>query len=581
MADVNANEAIKAPKVAEAMAEKLQNLVNGSSELPWNQDYAGKENGVNLPLPVLGRNGTPLRGIPALYLSTVLELRGIDDPRFYTFDMLKSMSEQLAAENEKLPAKEQKHYLYGVKKGAKSYEVQLAAIGDKHIGKDGAAVPISSAEKNVHTFYVNLFSAADIVKRELAPSKEKEGRYTVLSETPLEASNKPVRKTHLSLEEYKAHNVALAEWLSQTGDVERFYSAAFDIVKAQKERREAKRQAKFERTNPQNYKYFLPKPFEDMDFSSDEMKELLSRDIIVHRDEPENGGFGAIYTKEKIPYDIANNLNLKRDEFQASRNTLVVEVYRVSDNAEANFKESPALAAVENTAFNFNATFEPVYSGSFNRELFNFNKLYAKIELQPCDIVRMNDKMFYVDDNKTFKSIAIKKVSVPLALASEQTVPVELDSIVPVESKELSSFVENFKNEIGEANYSKYCDRFQKILVEGRGGNDYNHYAKFINEQALCFGLNKSVHNQDGWEAADMLYTCLEYAQNPQKTISDIQTEIHFNSPGAVISDNKNYARDVVENAFSKYPAIKEAIEKRTRETAIERTAEPEMEFAR
>lgn len=548
MADVKTNK--EKLSLNQEMASRLEDLVNSCPELPWNQDYTDKEKGITLPIPVFGKNATPLRGIPALYLSTVMQLRGIEDPRFYMQEMLDKLNKSAYEENKKLPQEQQKNIKYGVKKGARSYLIKLATIVDKHY-VNGKLVPIPSNEQQVAYSYVRLFSAADIVKRELVPAAEK-GKYTVVNEVPLEPTSDHIKSVHYSLEEYKKHNDQLKEWLKNTGDEKLFISGAFDIVNDEKSAREQKRNEKFEKTNPNNFKYILPQSFSAWK-QTGVPQEIV--DKIVVADEKNN----AIFLKEKLSNEVIKEFNLTPDYYHRSNNILAVDVYSVKDNAE-NVKPGIPLITAETLDMNFDSDYEKRYTGSFNRQLFTPNKLQKKCEVKTGDIVKMNDKVFYIDDNKTFKSIEIVHSS-----------SANKDKIQPIEAAALKEHVEDFKKKVGTENYEEYKNKLQKLIVNGRSHND--NYAEWMNDASFVYGLNKSCYNLEGWEKADRAFAIIELVKNPETTLSDIEKTINFNSPGKAISDSKNYARDIMDSVVN-HEAVKLALSARS--AAAEKDMEAE-----
>lgn len=546
----------------EEMASKLKTLVKNSKELPWNQDYSGKENGVNLAIPVMGNKGTAFRGIPGLYLSTVMQLRGLEDPRFFSQNMLKSMNDALSKENKKLPADQRKNFFYGVKKGAKSYLVKMSVIVDKHIDKNGKEIPISAGEKTQQYVYVRYYSAADIVKREYQPTTERGAKPPIISTSPMGmAADMPVKKVHYELEEYKKHNNQLKGWLETVNDVKKFMDGAFEIVKAEKADREEKRRLRYEKTNPSNFKYYTTQPIQDLQVTKE-----LSGPIVIMAENNINGK-GVIYTKERLPYDIVQKYGLVQDQYHQSKNTLAVEVFSVNKDSSESMKAGMPLIAAENVAFYFDQDYKSKGTCNFNRYLFTPNKLPDKFDLETGDIVKMNDKMFYVDDNKTLKSITLEATNIPNTVR-----------IAPIEKAELKAAVESCKQALGKERYIEYTDKLQKLLVEGRNDTPYTHYAHHIKSRTYVYGLNKSSLNPEGWMKADIDYAKNEIFNNPSKEFSDIEKEIYYNSPGSVVADEKNYTRQVIDKTIN-LPEVKSLLA--ARQIAAEKTAEPEVAMER
>uniref|UniRef100_UPI002FDAD71C YodL domain-containing protein n=1 Tax=Mitsuokella jalaludinii TaxID=187979 RepID=UPI002FDAD71C len=196
------------------------------------------------------------------------------------------------------------------------------------------------------------------------------------------------------------------------------------------------------------------------------------------------------------------------------------------------------------------------------------DQMYDKLQgadmpkLSISDIIRVNDRCFYVDD------VGFQEVTIhPLK---------DKQFLLPIASSEVESIKQAQKESVGAEKFEAYQKRFQKVFLEGAQataetciGNPVKQYSRFIYNSSIERGLS-SIRpcDQKAWQEADRTFirdSCVNALGEPS-AIAAAARVVQANSPYAAVSDDRNYGTTLGTD-FMKSPEYR-AIREENREIA-------------
>ena len=312
------------------------------------------------------------------------------------------------------------------------------------------------------------------------------------------------------------------------------------------------------------FKYYLKRPAEPG--SVPKGAELV--------DAEDKGGLcGAIYYSRPLNKDEMKEFELKLDKFYESEQFHRIAIFQTDEPWKFQELSKALLEAKENnTPIDFKKyhlkyiddvpAFEDGQAVSIEHLLdntylkFNAPDRPASMSMRSVsmgDILRVDDNNYWVDS---------------IGFTPLQIMPVkDMQIVKPALTTDMEKVISEQKSAVGEEKFEDYQKRFHKAFYDGakRHKEDYvpttiDQYEQYLYNHAIEHGLS-SIRpcDQKAWEKADtaFLTKVAEESRQDARQMQNATVTVQQNSPYAAISDNHNYAMNLMHNVMKSEPYLK------------------------
>ena len=288
----------------------------------------------------------------------------------------------------------------------------------------------------------------------------------------------------------------------------------------------------------------------------------------IQLDEQDRGGrYGAIYYDHPLTPEEIKQYELNPDLYYQAQQQVHITVYQAAKDApwrNASLQEAAGKAAdfSQYTAVHHETRKADVGVTELLDQMYDKLQGASVPKLGISDIIRVNDRCFYVDD------VGFQEVTIhPLK---------DKQFLLPIASREVESIKQAQKESVGAEKFEAYQKRFQKVFLEGAQataetciGNPVKQYSRFIYNSSIERGLS-SIRpcDQKAWQEADQTFirdSCVNALGEPS-AIAAAARVVQANSPYAAVSDDRNYGTTLGTD-FMKSPEYR-AIREENREIA-------------
>lgn len=548
-----------------------------SGKLPWQQGW-DKNVGAALVCPINGKSRHRYSRINSVYLSFILAEKESSDPRFFTMAMLNSQNrifrERVAALKEQdAPVNPELEWQYGVKKGAKSVLIQMSwkQTTDKH------GNPLPEDEQYWAKRFCNVFHASDCVRREYLrdtdgnPILDAEGKCTY-KDHPLKPYV-PKERGYTHEEQYE-----IAEGiLKASGAVIQHDVPALDntlpIPVTDTSALTLPPEA-LARGTARFYKYLLTERPADAGAIPKEHLYLVDSDDTAAR-------YGAAYYEKQLPASVAAAYEMTPDYNYFANKSMHVTIYQ---RREAGASTSPLPYLNRD----YEITAQENYVRTNMMRDHGLDQIVAHFSVHPPqegrflaegDLIETDGRVFRIAD---------------VGFREQQLNAHKGDFVLtPLEDERVQQLRTAAQESVGEDTYRLYCDKIRETFYRAAQtdeslrahpgifvGTDVSEererisidkeYAQGFRERVYRNGLSSyTPTDEKGWQKADTEFAAAEIKASLEDNAdsylkldsiyTSIADAIQRNSPYAVISQDRSYGKQIVQNA-ERVPEIKQLL---------------------
>jgi len=548
-----------------------------SGKLPWQQGW-DKNVGAALVCPINGKSRHRYSRINSVYLSFILAEKESSDPRFFTMAMLNSQNrifrERVAALKEQdAPVNPELEWQYGVKKGAKSVLIQMSwkQTTDKH------GNPLPEDEQYWAKRFCNVFHASDCVRREYLrdtdgnPILDAEGKCTY-KDHPLKPYV-PKERGYTHEEQYE-----IAEGiLKASGAVIQHDVPALDntlpIPVTDTSALTLPPEA-LARGTARFYKYLLTERPADAGAIPKEHLYLVDPDDTAAR-------YGAAYYEKQLPASVAAAYEMTPDYNYFANKSMHVTIYQ---RREAGASTSPLPYLNRD----YEITAQENYVRTNMMRDHGLDQIVAHFSVHPPqegrflaegDLIETDGRVFRIAD---------------VGFREQQLNAHKGDFVLtPLEDERVQQLRTAAQESVGEDTYRLYCDKIRETFYRAAQtdetlrahpgifvGTDVSEererisidkeYAQGFRERVYRNGLSSyTPTDEKGWQKADTEFAAAAIKASLEddadaylaldSTRRCITDAIQRNSPYAVISQDRSYGKQIVQNA-EREPEIKQLL---------------------
>lgn len=548
-----------------------------SGKLPWQQGW-DKNVGAALVCPINGKSRHRYSRINSVYLSFILAEKESSDPRFFTMAMLNSQNrifrERVAALKEQdAPVNPELEWQYGVKKGAKSVLIQMSwkQTTDKH------GNPLPEDEQYWAKRFCNVFHASDCVRREYLrdtdgnPILDAEGKCTY-KDHPLKPYV-PKERGYTHEEQYE-----IAEGiLKASGAVIQHDVPALDntlpIPVTDTSALTLPPEA-LARGTARFYKYLLTERPADAGAIPKEHLYLVDSDDTAAR-------YGAAYYEKQLPASVAAAYEMTPDYNYFANKSMHVTIYQ---RREAGASTSPLPYLNRD----YEITAQENYVRTNMMRDHGLDQIVAHFSVHPPqegrflaegDLIETDGRVFRIAD---------------VGFREQQLNAHKGDFVLtPLEDERVQQLRTAAQESVGEDTYRLYCDKIRETFYRAAQtdeslrahpgifvGTDVSEererisidkeYAQGFRERVYRNGLSSyTPTDEKGWQKADTEFAAAAIKASLEddadaylaldSTRRCITDAIQRNSPYAVISQDRSYGKQIVQNA-EREPEIKQLL---------------------
>lgn len=282
----------------------------------------------------------------------------------------------------------------------------------------------------------------------------------------------------------------------------------------------------------------------------------------IRLDEQDRGGrYGAIYYDHPLTPEEIKQYELNPDLYYQAQQQVHITIYQAAKDApwrNASLQEAAGKAAdlSQYTAVHHETRKADVGVTELLDQMYDKLQGASVPKIGISDIIRVNDRCFYVDD------VGFQEVTIhPLK---------DKQFLLPIASSEVESIKQAQKESVGAEKFEAYQKRFQKVFLEGAQataetciGNPVKQYSRFIYNSSIERGLS-SIRpcDQKAWQEADRTFirdSCVNALGEPS-AIAAAARVVQANSPYAAVSDDRNYGTTLGTDLMKspEYRAIRE-----------------------
>ena len=564
------------PDLYEATTQKIVELME-SGKLPWQQGW-DKNVGAALVCPINGKSRHRYSRINSVYLSFIMAEKESSDPRFFTMAMLNSQNrifrERVAALKEQGdPVNPELEWQYGVKKGAKSVLIQMS--WKQTIDKHGNSLP--EDEQYWAKRFCNVFHASDCVRREYLrdtdgnPILDADGKRTY-KDHPLKPYV-PKERGYTHEEQYE-----IAEGiLKASGAVIQHDVPALDntlpIPVTDTSALTLPPEA-LARGTARFYKYLLTERPADAGAIPKEHLYLVDSDDTAAR-------YGAAYYEKQLPASVAAAYEMTPDYNYFANKSMHVIIYQ---RREADTSTSPLPYL--NRDYEITAQANYVRTNMMHNH--GLDQIAAHFSVHPPqegrflaegDLIETDGRVFRITD---------------VGFREQQLNAHKGDFVLtPLEDERVQQLRTAAQESVGEDTYRLYCDKIRETFYRAAQtdeslrahpgifvGTDVSEererisidkeYAQGFRERVYRNGLSSyTPTDEKGWQKADTEFAAAAIKASLEddadaylaldSTRRCIADAIQRNSPYAVISQDRSYGKQIVQNA-ERSPEIKQLL---------------------
>ena len=548
-----------------------------SGKLPWQQGW-DKNVGAALVCPINGKSRHRYSRINSVYLSFIMAEKESSDPRFFTMAMLNSQNrifrERVAALKEQdAPVNPELEWQYGVKKGAKSVLIQMSwkQTTDKH------GNPLPEDEQYWAKRFCNVFHASDCVRREYLrdtdgnPILDAEGKCTY-KDHPLKPYV-PKERGYTHEEQYE-----IAEGiLKASGAVIQHDVPALDntlpIPVTDTSALTLPPEA-LARGTARFYKYLLTERPADAGAIPKEHLYLVDSDDTAAR-------YGAAYYEKQLPASVAAAYEMTPDYNYFANKSMHVTIYQ---RREAGASTSPLPYLNRD----YEITAQENYVRTNMMRDHGLDQIVAHFSVHPPqegrflaegDLIETDGRVFRIAD---------------VGFREQQLNAHKGDFVLtPLEDERVQQLRTAAQESVGEDTYRLYCDKIRETFYRAAQtdeslrahpgifvGTDVSEererisidkeYAQGFRERVYRNGLSSyTPTDEKGWQKADTEFAAAEIKASLEDNAdsylkldsiyTSIADAIQRNSPYAVISQDRSYGKQIVQNA-ERVPEIKQLL---------------------
>ena len=548
-----------------------------SGKLPWQQGW-DKNVGAALVCPINGKSRHRYSRSNSVYLSFIMAEKESSDPRFFTMAMLNSQNrifrERVAALKEQGdPVNPELEWQYGVKKGAKSVLIQMSwkQTTDKH------GNPLPEDEQYWAKRFCNVFHASDCVRREYLrdtagnPLLDAEGKCTYKDHALKPYVPKERGYTHE--EQYE-----IAEGiLKASGAVIQHDVPALDntlpIPVTDTSALTLPPEA-LARGTARFYKYLLTERPADAGAIPKENLYLVDPD-------DKSARYGAAYYEKQLPASVAAAYEMTPDYNYFANKSMHVTIYQ---RREAGASTSPLPYLNRD----YEITAQENYVRTNMMRDHGLDQIAAHFSVHPPqegrflaegDLIETDGRVFRITD---------------VGFREQQLNAHKGDFVLtPLEDERVQQLRTAAQESVGEDTYRLYCDKIRETFYRAAQtdeslrahpgifvGTDVSEererisidkeYAQGFRERVYRNGLSSyTPTDEKGWQKADTEFAVAAIKASLEddadaylaldSTRRCIADAIQRNSPYAVISQDRSYGKQIVQNA-EREPEIKQLL---------------------
>ena len=549
-----------------------------SGKLPWQQGW-DKNVGAALVCPINGKSRHRYSRINSVYLSFIMAEKESSDPRFFTMAMLNSQNrifrERVAALKEQGdPVNPELEWQYGVKKGAKSVLIQMSwkQTTDKH------GNPLPEDEQYWAKRFCNVFHASDCVRREYLrdtdgnPILDADGKRTY-KDHPLKPYV-PKERGYTHEEQYE-----IAEGiLKASGAVIQHDVPALDntlpIIPVTDTSALTLPPEALARGTARFYKYLLTERPADAGAIPKGHLYLVDPDDTAAR-------YGAAYYEKQLPASVAAAYEMTPDYNYFANKSMHVTIYQ---RREAGASTSPLPYLNRD----YEITAQENYVRTNMMRDHGLDQIVAHFSVHPPqegrflaegDLIETDGRVFRITD---------------VGFREQQLNAHKGDFVLtPLEDERVQQLRTAAQESVGEDTYRLYCDKIRETFYRAAQtdeslrahpgifvGTDVSEererisidkeYAQGFRERVYRNGLSSyTPTDEKGWQKADTEFAAAAIKASLEddadaylaldSTRRCIADAIQRNSPYAVISQDRSYGKQIVQNA-EREPEIKQLL---------------------